>query len=343
MAGALNVRADREIKWPEKQEIASLQLNFIKLSKNVSPIKLAIISTAPMLTGLFFVWLIAHNVFDVISALNRMNGGQLEDIRAGLDMLTATPDFWLWAYLLFVIGNTMMPDTKNLRGWRTVLYIFAAIGVGFVLLGVGNEVVMTALLGPISDAVYLLASVFLVIIITNVVATAILGAIEATIERITGHSATFVRGKLIAMTRQEMLEQRRREQARSRRTSKATDALPAGGPPSVYRLSFTTPGPPGQEPVTQPAGQIIETQTPPPLPPRKDDRAGPDLVAGQAAPPHASTPDLKVSAYTEAKERKDADEDEAAATSKNKGQDQDSTGEDGEDNELTYVDLDELL
>lgn len=334
IAGALNVRADREIKWPEKQEIANLELNFIKLSKNVSQIKLAIISTAPMVAGLFFVWLIAHNVFDVTATLNRMRSGELDDIRAAIALLTATPDFWLWAYLLFVIGNTMMPDIHNLRGWRTVLYIAAAIGVGFVLLGVGNEVVLTFLLGPVSDALYLLASVFLVIIITDIVATAILGGIEALIERVTGHSATFVRGKLVAMTRQEMLEQRRRELARSR-SSKKPDALPAGGPPSIYKLSLATPGPPGEVPVTQLAGQIIDTETRPPLPRPQDDRAGPDMITGQVKPTATSIPGLRVNAYTE--DDDDADQDDEM------NDDDDNEDEDGGDNELTYVDLDESM
>ena len=39
MAGIMNVRADRSIQWPEKQEIGDLKLNFIRLApkaKNIS-------------------------------------------------------------------------------------------------------------------------------------------------------------------------------------------------------------------------------------------------------------------------------------------------------------------
>ena len=39
VAGILNVRAERAIAWPEAQAIAELKLNFIKLARNTSRIK----------------------------------------------------------------------------------------------------------------------------------------------------------------------------------------------------------------------------------------------------------------------------------------------------------------
>ncbi|MCL4255005.1 MAG: hypothetical protein KJ043_14670, partial [Anaerolineae bacterium] len=111
VAGVLDVRADRTIRLPEKQEVAELKLNFIKLSKKASPAKVSIISLSPFLAGLLFILIAMNNIFHVNTAFADFDG-TLNSFFNGIGRITTVPDFWLWAYLLFTVANTMMPDFK---------------------------------------------------------------------------------------------------------------------------------------------------------------------------------------------------------------------------------------
>jgi hypothetical protein len=283
VAGLLNVRADRAISWPQKQEIAELKLNFVKLHKSAGAVKVGVISLAPLVVGVVAVWHIAVNIIHVGDFLNLMRSGRLADLGTGIGALTSAPDFWLWVYIIFAISNTMMPNLKDLHGLRIIGVVAAVIAAGLFLIGVGDEVILLTLNGPVASALNVLAGVFAVMVVVNLVMTAILGLIEAIIERITGDSATFVNGKLVAMTRAELLAQRAKEAEQARKARQAKDRTPArAGPPSVYNLSFPIPGAPGKEAVTQSEAVIVESEKPPTLQPGtpRDARAGPAVISG---------------------------------------------------------------
>jgi hypothetical protein len=110
----------------------------------------------------------------------------------------------------------------------------------------------------------------------------VLGTLESIIERITGHSAAFKDGKLIAMTRAEMLAQREQQSKRERQlAAKKTPAL-ASGPPSIYTLQFPIPGAPGKEPVTQPPSEVIGVGASPT--PTLKERSAPSVIASPQPP-----------------------------------------------------------
>ncbi len=294
-AGFLNVSAERTIAWPQKQEIGELKLDFIRLSKNVSPVRLAIISTAPLLVGLVSVWFIANNVLNVPTFLTELNkNGFLVNLSTAVAHFTNAPDFWIWVYLAFTISNTMMPNFANLRGWRIILGIAAVLIVGLYILGAGDQIVMNNLRGPVTDALNSLSSVFAIIIGVDIFMVVVLGTLEALIERVTGDSATFENGKMITLRRSELIA--RRQQALAvKPQQKAQRAAPApSGPPSVYKLNFPIPGPPGKEAVT-PSPQIVISQEPKPaLPAQPDSRSGPAVISGTVAeklpPPSSPSP-----------------------------------------------------
>ncbi len=295
VAGILNVRAEGAIQMPQKQEIAELDLNFIKLPKNVPPFKLAVITLAPLVSGFLFVWIISNSVLNVTGFVTFLGSGELSDISAAISLLTATPDFWLWIYLLFAISNTMVPNLKDLRGARTLLRILLGIGVIAIILGLGNEVIVRTITGPVADALYLLSSTFIVIIAIDLFVTAVLGTIEAIIERLTGDSATFEKGKLIAMTRKDLLELKRKQAAKALQSG--SRGQKTATIQSIYSLPLPIPGGPDKEAISQPQAQIIE----PPVvarlaSPVQDDRRGPDMISGSVTEKTPATP-----VYTEVK------------------------------------------
>ncbi|MBC7813040.1 MAG: hypothetical protein H7175_17925 [Burkholderiales bacterium] len=252
VAGILNVRADRAIAWPDKQEIGELKLNFVRLGKKANRFKVAVITTAPLIIGLALVWYIAINVLNIQDFLNRATGEQ-GDLGTAISELTSAPDFWLWIYLAFTISNTMMPNLSELRGWRSVGVIIGILVAILFIVGVGDRV-LGALSIPIADALNLLSAVFAVIIGINLFGLAMLGTIEAVIERVTGDSATFKDGKMITMRREEILKMRERERQSARQAARGQQReqrrTALAGPPSIYKLELPIPGAPGKEIVT---------------------------------------------------------------------------------------------
>ena len=280
-AGILNIQAKSSLKWPEPQEIAELDLSFVELSKNASPVKLALITLAPIITGLVTVWFIANNVLNFNDFFMTLGTGELADVADAVRGLASAPDFWLWIYLLFAISNTMIPKLTNLRGLRWVLIAAGIILVLLFLIGAGSQIIFGTLAQPLTNAVNLLSATFVVIIGIDLLFVILLGTVEAIIERITGHSATFRRGKLVAMTREEVIEMRRRQKQRETRALQSRKSAKSPSRLSIYDRSLAIPGAPGDEPITQSETVIVETEQKPTLP-QPDDRKGPDLIAGAA-------------------------------------------------------------
>jgi hypothetical protein len=294
MAGILNVRAERALAWPDAQQVAELRLNFIRLGRNVGGLRLALINLAPFLIGTLVIWWAAFNVLQIDDAWTIL---QLEGLRGVGDAVTrlfSAPDVFLWVYILFSVGNTMMPRWSDLKGARILLVIVGIVFGALLLLGVADDFINNGLLIPFNNALTYISTVFVTVIIVNVIMTAILGSIEALIERITGDSATFERGKLVAVTRAERLEQERIAAEKARKaahTAREHKPAAASGPPSIYRLPLPIPAAIGRdEPITvrRDEGRVLGAGAPPAPPP-----ATPALPGlGAAPPPPPALPNL---------------------------------------------------
>lgn len=340
-AGILNVHAKGSIQWPEPQEIAELDLSFVEISRNITPVKLALITLAPIAAGLFSVWFIANNILNFSAFFNTLSTGELTDVATAFRGLASAPDFWLWIYLLFTISNTMIPKLSNLRGLRVILIAMGVAVVFLFIIGAGNQVIFGTLAEPVSQALGVLTGTFAIIILINLFFVVVLGTIEAIIERITGDSATFRRGKLVAMTRQELIEQRRRQSRREARALQSRNESRTARSLSIYSRELLVPGPPGTEPVTQSSTVIVETPETPALP-RRDDRAGPELITGSTTGT-ASTPVRSNPALPETSGKEDIDDEEEVIDSPVTLEDDDDDDELYEDEESDEPDAEKSL
>ncbi len=290
-AGLLNVRADRSIQLPQKPEIGKLELNFIKLAPKAHPVKRVIIAAVPLVLGLPTLWMIAVNAFKLETILNIAAPGQLDDVARAASTLVAQADFWLWFYLAFTVSNTMLPTIPvDLRGWRRIGA--AALPVMIIALVLGISQAFAAEAGT-----QLLNSLTLILSLTtliNIFMVIVLGTAEALIERLTGHSAAFQDGKMIAMTRQQMLqrkeaEKQQRQSARYVPARKSTAAAVT----SIYMLKLPIPGPPGQEPVSRRVVAVLD------MPSAKQESASSPAAAGLTAASRPTRIDSSASKQTE--------------------------------------------
>lgn len=276
VAGMLDVRAEHAIRFPEKQEIGELDLNFIRIHKKAPAWKVPIINYSAPVVGLLVIYIIAVSFLDVPGGLALMQAGTFEAIGNGIGHITSHPDFALWAYIVFAVSNSTIPNHMVIKGWRTLIITVIAAALLFGAIGIMDQV-LGAVIPPLLNSLNTLSGLFVVMLAVNILFTAILSGIENTIEYITGDSATFRNGKLVAMRRSEIIamrEQERQKAQKAKQAAKQKPALPAG-PPSVYRLPLPVPGAPGEIP----ALKVIQPEQPSLLP-EKPVREQPDLIPG---------------------------------------------------------------
>ncbi len=288
VAGMLNIRAERAIEFPAEQEIGELRLNFIRVSPQSGAIRYALAKMAPILAGLVCLWLIAARIISWQDATAIAASGNIDDLAVALSRVTRTADFWLWFYLAFTVANTMFPALKRALSAvhkAAIVIVTGALTMSAWWIGGGLEASITQGIESLASS---LALVILQMILFNAVAILVLGALEALIERITGKSATFAAGKMIALSRQEAQE-RKAMQGRERRTSRHAQQVkaPVAAVGSVYDLKLPIPGPPGREPVSRSAVAVVnlsEKQTE--RAPRDEPRSKPASLPAQPRPPH---------------------------------------------------------
>lgn len=293
VAGLLNIRAERTFEWPQQQDIGALRLNFIRIQPKAQTFAVAIINTVPVIVGLLLVSWIANSNLALPAFLATLGTGVLADIGPAFIRLTTAADFWLWFYLAFTISNTMLPDVERLRGWRIVLPIAGVVALILVIAGAGNEFITNVMNGPVANSLNALSGVLGAIIVLNVMGVAILGTIEALVERVTGNSATFKDNKMIVMTRAELLQQREEAfQSERKRLTASTSrkpALPAPTNQTIYSFPLPIPGTPGKEPVRQEGSVILPGSTSAPAQAALPVRDEPKVIPGTTVESPAAT------------------------------------------------------
>ncbi len=257
LAGLLRVRAERAISFPAAQEIGELRLNFIRLSPQAGRIRTFIISLAPLAAGIFALWLLAEGVFRWGTALAPLDVGGIDALARALQTVVRTADFWLWFYLAFVIANTMFPARPLLQSRRHKAVAALALLLLARLAWTFDSAFSLALLASLGVAL-------LQVLVFNLLVVAALGTAESLIERVTGKSASFVDGKMIAMSREEA----RAWRAEQRRASSSGQPRPKPKTfRTIYDFPLPIPGPPGREPVSRRAVTVV-MQSAPEAPPR---------------------------------------------------------------------------
>ena len=257
-AGVLNVRANRSIKLPQQTEIGRLELNFIQIAPGEHPVKRAVIAGSPPVAGLLALWVIAMNAFALDTVLSIAAPGQLDDVARAVSALTAQADFWLWFYVAFTIANTMLPTMPaKLRGWRQIGA--AALPVIIIGLALGISQTFAAEAGEtIGQLLNSLALILSLTTLINILMIIVLGTVEAVIEGLTGHSAAFQDGRMIAMTRQQALERKEAERQQRQSARSAPARKNAAAATSIYMLKLPIPGPPGQEPISRSVVTVLD-------------------------------------------------------------------------------------
>jgi hypothetical protein len=242
----LNVRASVRIKVPEEQAMARLRLEFVQLADKIAGPKQPFLTFAPLVVGLAVIGVISTSVLRLDRIFLAVQFAGLEALPTVLADVLATPGFWLWAYLMFTIANTMFPsDFSAMRRLRPVVTLLAlVIGVGF-LLGVSDDLLGFALSGPLNTLVVSLIETLAIVAALDLFVTLLLSIVENTYERIRGDSATFQNGKLVALTKAQIQAAKTAEREKARKAAEKSKQLEKYT--SIYDFPFPLPAAPGRE------------------------------------------------------------------------------------------------
>jgi hypothetical protein len=97
----------------------------------------------------------------------------------------AQPDGAVWAYALFVIGNSMMPSRSDRQPLRLLLIYVAFAALIYVVVGLPIDPI-TALLGWLIPAIQLLVGSLLFVILLDIFVVAGLFLLETILARLRG-------------------------------------------------------------------------------------------------------------------------------------------------------------
>lgn len=247
VAGALNVKTKRITAWPEAQDNGTLRLDFVQILET-NRISAAVIGAAPLVVGLALVLFISNNILDLEDFLDAISTGDLTIIGPALQELGRTPDFYLWLYIMFAIGNAMLPTPSDRQGWPLLLALFAGSITFLVVIGTGDVLIET-FTGPVAHAVDLVATAFGTVLLVEGLAIIGIGFLEEILERTTKRKFEY---------RAETTE----KSTRSRPRPGANTVLrPGQSPPSIYNLNLPVPDP-SDAAAAQPSERPVASETP---------------------------------------------------------------------------------
>ena len=108
----------------------------------------SLVGLAPFITGTAVLLLVSYLIFDVGLIGEAWRTAGLDGVWAAVKGIWLVPDFWLWAYVIFVVSNSMTPSPSDRQPW-----VVAGLYLGIALLVVWLVGGFAALGGVLHDEV----------------------------------------------------------------------------------------------------------------------------------------------------------------------------------------------
>ncbi len=138
VAAVLGVKIGRINIFPRRIG-TRIQLGFVPIQET-DFLRASLIGAAPLFAGSAVIFALGQNVFgtpEVVQALARADWFTALE---GLRLAFRAPDMWLWAYLAFAVGNTMIPSRADVHAWP--LLIGVLVGIGLIVFLAGGDTLL---------------------------------------------------------------------------------------------------------------------------------------------------------------------------------------------------------
>jgi hypothetical protein len=187
-AKLLRVPVKRVSLWPQPGRGGTIRLGLVETDQ-ADPLRATLIGLAPLAAGVSVI-ILAGSLLGTESLATAITTGDLPTIGAALRGLTATPDFWLWLYLLFAVSNAMLPSTSDRRSWLIVGGTIVAVALVMFLLDLGS-MVEAAVEGPLAQVARWLSLAFISAVLIDVFFVVLIALLETILGRVVGRQIEY--------------------------------------------------------------------------------------------------------------------------------------------------------
>jgi hypothetical protein len=140
----------------------------------------SLVGLAPFLGGTAVLLLVGYQIFNVAGLGAAWQAGGWSGVAAALAGMWPVPDFWLWAYVLFVASNAMIPSPSDRQPWLIAsIYVVLALIITYLVGGL--SMLADAVVPPVTGALQFMTLAFVFTLVLDVLAAAMLWLIEVVI------------------------------------------------------------------------------------------------------------------------------------------------------------------
>jgi hypothetical protein len=161
-----------------------VQLGFVPVERT-DAVRASLIGLAPLLAGSAAILLIGYRVFGLGTLDVALAAGDWANLAPELLSAFGASDAWLWAYVIFAVGNTMLPSRADRQAWTPVVIFLLLIGVLLWAGGLGPALV-EGLADPATAALRWLATMCALTIAVDLPFILLIALVERLLERAKG-------------------------------------------------------------------------------------------------------------------------------------------------------------
>jgi hypothetical protein len=188
VAGLLGARIGR-ISIRPKLVGQRIQLGFVPVEKT-DAVRASLIGLAPLLVGSGVILLIGYTAFGIGTVGSALEAGDWAKVVKGLVGMLEASDAGIWAYVIFAVGNTMLPSRADRQAWLPVL-LFLLLALALIWIAGFGQTVVANLSQPLVVALYWLATMCTLTLIVDLPFTLAIALAEKLLERIKGYQVEY--------------------------------------------------------------------------------------------------------------------------------------------------------
>lgn len=134
VARVLGLRVSKFALGPRRQK-QYIELGSVTIESG-GPLLDSLVGLAPFVSGTAVLLLVGYLVFDVSALGQAWSTAGWAGVMRAADGIWRVPDFWVWAYVIFVVSNAMTPSPSDRQPWLVAgIYVGVALLVAWVLGG----------------------------------------------------------------------------------------------------------------------------------------------------------------------------------------------------------------
>lgn len=174
---------------PQRQKNGTVRLGYVEMQRT-DFIRESLIGAAPLIFGTVLIGVVGAYALNVGPLGAALAAGDVGQVVAHVQTMTQANDFWLWLYVLFALGNTMLPSASDRQAWLP-LGVAVTLGVaGLAYLGL-SALLWEVFTGPVLAVAQGLAVAFTLAAAVNLLAAPLIWGVEKAASKLLGYEIRY--------------------------------------------------------------------------------------------------------------------------------------------------------